>query len=297
MLPNMVLIFLLMVSGWMVQRGGFCLVAAVSRAMEKRPERLLLILAIAFVSVLVVLLFQAPLNYSPTGKALWSSLFGAIFFGIGAALNRGCFFGTLSNMARGDVHMLFTLVGMMATAACLPAGFFATLPPEQGHPSLLLGLFLLTGSLICWSRCRRNDHMWSVIRLLIPGLTFGFIYTTHIGWSLSGLLTESWHFIRHNQTINGIRIAGFSAFLTGMILYHFYYQDFILSRWSITKGIKHFAAGIIMMIGASMMGGGNDNLLFHKLPSLTLEVFLLLFIMLSSIAMTLFIFENMRQKC
>jgi hypothetical protein len=50
MWSSFTLVILLFMSGWMVQRGNFCLVAAVNQAMNKRPERLLRIISIALIS-------------------------------------------------------------------------------------------------------------------------------------------------------------------------------------------------------------------------------------------------------
>jgi hypothetical protein len=253
-------------------------------------------MGIALTSALVMLLLRTSVTYSPAGKVFWFALAGAAIFGIGATVNRGCFFGTLSNMARGDGHMLFTLGGMMITAAFIPSHFIPTIPSGRDYSFILVCLFLLAVCLAGWRQYSPFHRLRSVPGLLIPGLTFGFIYTSNIGWSLSDLLTEIWHFVRHNESINVIRLAGFAAFLTGMVLYHTRYHKVTFKRLSATKGIKHFFAGIIMMTGSRMMGGGNDNLLFYKLPSLTPEVFLLLFVLLLSIAITLFLRKRVTIK-
>ncbi|MGL4724095.1 MAG: YeeE/YedE thiosulfate transporter family protein [Scandinavium sp.] len=292
------LILLLMISGWMVQRGGFCLVAAVSLLMEKRPERLLLILGVALVAALLSLHFQSFRLFSPSGMTFWCALSGAALFGVGAALNRGCFFGTLSKLAKGDGHMLLTLGGMMGIAAVLPPYPAAASSFKQGHPPILLCLMLLVLCATGWLQRRRKDRLRSLVRLLIPGLTFGLIYSANIGWSLSRLITDVWYVVRYDEILNKMRMAGFIAFLMGMLLYHLYYKDFVFIRLSAAKGVRHFCGGTIMMIGSRMMGGGNDNFLFSKLPSLTPAIFILLLAMLTSILITTsLLYGLVKNKC
>jgi hypothetical protein len=52
-----------------------------------------------------LIFFRTPPAYGPAGKTLLQALIGGVAFGIEAALNRGCFFGTLTKLAKGDVHM------------------------------------------------------------------------------------------------------------------------------------------------------------------------------------------------
>ncbi len=64
-----ILLAALFVSGWMVQRGGFCLVAAIRSTLDRRPERLLLILTVALTAGALWMISGAPEAYTPTGKA------------------------------------------------------------------------------------------------------------------------------------------------------------------------------------------------------------------------------------
>ena len=49
-----------------------------------------------------------------------------------------------------------------------------------------------------------------------------------------------------------------------------------------------------MAVGARQMNGGNDNLLFYRLPSLASEVLLLLLVLCASIAATLLLIRCYR---
>jgi hypothetical protein len=121
------------------------------------------------------------------------------------------------------------------------------------------------------------------------------IYTIDDEWSVSQLLTESWHFIQHDESVRAIQVLQFVAFLAGMVLYHIRHRTFLFRRFSWLQAVKHFGAGMIMVAGVRMMEGGNDHLLFKKLPSLTPAALLLLVVMLASIAGTLFVGDKIHR--
>lgn len=130
---SIILLLLLLISGWCVQKGGG-LISAVNKAMQKRPEQLLLIISVALISAAVLMLFYPAQCHSHTGEKLWLVLLGGVLFEMGAALNRGCFFGSLTRLCRGDMHILFTLCGVLTVSVLIPPQHHADTTPELSSP-------------------------------------------------------------------------------------------------------------------------------------------------------------------
>lgn len=295
MLAESVLLVLLLLSGWLVQRGGFCMVAGISAALNQQPQRLLLILSVALLSGLVWMPLRAPTLYSPEGRAFWFALAGAMLFGMGAALNHGCFFGTLTKLFSGEGHMWFSLAGIITASLAIPPLQFPDTLPVIGYPLVWLYLALLAVTTGGWLAWHHRNSLQAFLYLLVPGVTFGVLYPSTPGWSLSQLMINCWHWFQHDAVVPAIRLVEFLAFLSGMLAYRLRFGGMAFVRLRPVRAIIHFLAGWVMVVGARLMGGGNDSLLFRKLPSLTPQVLLQLLVMCLSIAATLCLMRRLRR--
>ena len=282
MLETILLIILIIISGLLTQRGGFCLVAAVEEIAKSRFFKITNILAVALISGAILMISHPPYSFHPNQQQFIIAIVGAIIFGFGATVNNACFFGTLTQFFKGNSNMLFTLIGIISASIFIPP--FATgqnTPPT--YPSFIgysLVLFIILSLFICLDYKKKYyDFIW----LLIPSITFGFINTSTFGWSLSQLIINIWYFIYSDSQFIALQMWEFVAFLLGMWLYHFRYSQFEWKRFNYAIAIKNFIAGTIMVLGARMMGGGNDTLLFARLPTLVPEIFTLLFVLILSI--------------
>ncbi|MCS2152177.1 hypothetical protein MUU49_06210 [Scandinavium goeteborgense] len=135
-------------------------------------------------------------------------------------------------------------------------------------------------------KAQKRHHLSHLIRLLVPGLTFGFLYVSDADWSLSQLLNEIYQFFHHGTPFRPSHLFKLSAFIAGMRVFTLWHRRFTVSRFSILRSLRHFCAGLIMLTGARMMGGGNDNLLFIKLPSLTPQALLTVLVLIASTVVT-----------
>ena len=102
------------VLGFSAHRAGICAVAAVAEVITSRTAR-------TFLSFLKVVLWVLLVNgiaavvtpgVPPSYTALVFSIYtiaGGLLFGIGAAINGGCSFSTISKIAQGDLHVALTL--------------------------------------------------------------------------------------------------------------------------------------------------------------------------------------------
>ena len=140
---------------------------------------------------------------------VWVGVLGGFLFGMGAALNKGCAFSTLSRLGDGQLAMLVTLAGFCS-------GIYVTiqLPDEYTSPhTVLLEPALTTsntwtiglvGALWIWVmwegsrqwRSRReNTPWWQLVgahryRLstaaAVLGIASGILYALHGAWAYSG---------------------------------------------------------------------------------------------------------------
>ena len=285
MLNTPILLFLIVISGWFIQRGSFCLVAAVDSIIEKKLTKILMIFGVALFSGAILMFFQIPIVYSPSRNDFLLALLGAVVFGFGATLNSGCFFGTLTKLSKGNIHMLFSLAGIISTSILAPP-LVLEKKLNVSYPSFYYYFILLLIVTILIFFQKHDKKYNYFMNLIIPGLVFGIMNSSTFGWSLSQLIINIWFFFNNNILFVKMQVLEFFAFLLGMWIYHLKYNQFKWKKLDSLKATKHFFAGIIMALGARMMGGGNDNLLFQKLPSITFEVFMLMYVLVLSIYIT-----------
>ena len=120
--------FLLGFSG---HRTGICTVAAVGEVITSRTARTFSSFLKVIVWVVLINAVAVTLNpdlaraYTPPAVSL-SVFAGGFLFGVGAAINGGCSFATISKIAQGDLHMALTLPAFVAGAL-----LYSSLPQVQ----------------------------------------------------------------------------------------------------------------------------------------------------------------------
>lgn len=289
---NIILLAALFISGWLVQRGGFCLVAAIRSTLDGRPERLLLILTVALTAGALWMLSGAPQTYAPSGTAYGQAVVGSVLFGAGAAINRGCFFGTLTKLFSGDVHRIFSLAGIFMVSAFVPQTPMMMTVWDNTYPPRWLYLVLLMSVVTGWLYWQRHHRLRRLFWLLVPGITFGFVYPSVSGWSLSQFLVGGWSALHQDDMFMVMHVPAFLTFLAGMLCYRIRYGGVVIKQIVPGRAVMHFIASGVMVVGARMMGGGNDSLLFRYLPALTPQVLSVLFSMCLSVAAMLLVLRQ-----
>ena len=119
MLFSLVVIIISFLVGFAMKRGGLCTYAAVVQIVhEKRLERLMLFLGATAWATLIVLplywLMPNKFSLSLTHHHTQIALLGGAILGMGAFLNKGCFFGTFVQLVSGNLNYLATLLGLSA---------------------------------------------------------------------------------------------------------------------------------------------------------------------------------------
>lgn len=221
-----------------------------------------------------------------------ATIFGGFLFGVGAAVNGGCAFSTLSHLASGDLWMLTTLLGFCLGVACLSV-MGPMIEPCQTVPSLLLvapkevvfSAIALLWLCIIWEifrlwKSRDKETSWNQLllsryyRLSTGSLVMGFsgdaLYALHDSWTYTNALKREvqslWFSIEKPVTIHFML---FMALFCGMLL-SAWQRGKIRFRWRPMRAWpRHLFGGSLMGAGAVLIPGGNDTLVFKSLPGLS----------------------------
>lgn len=292
MLITLVLAFLI---GWVSQRMGLCLVAAITMLLYRRPTLFVALVTCGLFGLLLTPLFHAfgvsQPYYQPV-TPYYLLITGGLLFGISSVLNEGCSVGTLTKLARGDISKIMTILGwvigimLWRTFSIFPAEKMAKMPLPTAT-NYLLAFALVVIGLIVLIRYQREKHFVGFSILL--GLLTSSMFTLEPQWTPSLLFYDIAHGIlsQGNWMIGITRISVFLVMLFGMFSYTVYRKTFDYQPINWVKGVQYLLAGSIMGAGSSMMLGGNDSQILLVFPTLTLVTTLPLLSMCVAMALTL----------
>ncbi|MGB5211610.1 MAG: YeeE/YedE thiosulfate transporter family protein [Gammaproteobacteria bacterium] len=303
--------------GFSAYRASICTVAAVAEVMSSRTGRVFLSFAKVVGWVLLVnglLVWWMPDLARPVKPqpGLLMALIGGLVFGIGAAVNGGCGFSTISKIAQGNIHMAMTLpafvIGVSAGAvllAWIDTGASLTTPWVGEQTGLVL--LLLLGLWGVWEIVEiigpnlRGDGIWRGIsagryRLstgaAIVGICSGGIYALHGRWAYSSQLVDAFIERPGLPSAEG-HIAGwlFLALLAGAIVSAVSNRQFSFS-FDKDMWLRNLIGGFLMGAGAMLVPGGNAALILQDLPTLSVHAIVAYLAMILGIGMTLMLFRR-----
>ncbi len=287
------------VLGAALARANSCTVASARRlVLEGQPDWLLglgIAIAWAGLTLTTIGLLMPQIVLLPAQLPVTRSIFvGGVLLGIGAAINQGCFLGSVARLGRGEVAYGFTMVGiglaMALSAQLLP--LLAAHGPVTGkasalrHPHELLWVGLVfvplaTFGLWRWWKRRRQ----TVFALIVVGVAGGTIFACNPDWSYSSglyrLATTGW--------LPGTFYAeaGAIAVLAGVVASALIRQSFALRRPSAPGAASRLVGGFLMGSGALLVPGGNDTLMLWAIPGLTYYGLVAYLVMIATIAVIL----------
>lgn len=276
------------------QKGSICAVAAVQELLDhRRPRQGVAILAcsawvLAVTVPLAWLLPRSTLAVSlPVDLPL---LAGAFAFGMGAAVNRGCAFSTVTRLGGGDLSYLAAAAGLAGGLGLLALwrGLAREVPaPErisvlaepQPWSLLLVAALLAAGAALlvrlvrgrawrnAWSRARWNPFAATAV----IGVAGGTLYALHGPWMYTSLIPRAL-----GQPVSPDGIPAWEvALLTAAVLAGATVSVRASGRFRLHfdpgRAAACFAGGLLMGGGAGLSYGGNDVLVLHALPSLALH--------------------------
>ncbi|MDZ4135371.1 MAG: YeeE/YedE thiosulfate transporter family protein [Paracoccaceae bacterium] len=279
--------------GFAAHRAGLCTVKAVAEVLTTRRAHLLwsfgksALWVMALTAVAGAFSLTAGLQHWPLSAA---SVAGGVLFGLGAGLNGGCTFSTLSRLMDGNLNMLATVIGWP-----LGLGLGLQLWSLSSHAPLATSAAAgqtLHGALVWalaiwalwegWHTVRRLMGLGGLRRILgapvytlsaaaaLLGLSNAVLLETAGPWSFTGTFLcalDAGTLARCADPV--LPWAIFAAALVGMVLSALQRGSFVLRRPRPRNLLRGGVAGVMMGLGAVLIPGGNDGLILFAIPALS----------------------------
>lgn len=277
--------------GAAAQKGSICAVAVARELLDReRPRHLIAIAACSawVLAVTVPLAWLVPRDTLAVSLPLtWTIPAGAVLFGVGAVLNNGCAFSTITRCAAGDLSKLATALGLLAGLAAVlqvpalgtaasPRGDLSPLAAPQPWSAILVLVLLGLGTakIVSLFRTGAWRDAWSRPRwspfaaTAVIGVAGGTLYALHGAWMYTSLLPRAlgrsvspdtipvWEIVA--LTLAVLAGAGLSARRAGLVRLR------LDPAWA----GRSFLGGVLMGAGGALAAGGNDVLVLHVIPAL-----------------------------
>jgi uncharacterized protein len=270
--------------GFAAAHGGICAVRAVEDLLDGRGGALFLAFlkcSVWVAATTVPLAWAAvPGGHFAVGYPLaWPVAAGGFLFGVGAALNAGCAFSTVTHLGAGDLNQVFALLGL-GLGFALHDSWTGPLMPSAAPPSGLLArpepwsLALLAAAWI-WAareavRLRHPAPSACTGRAMVAiALAGGALYLLHGPWMYTAGLaqTVAWA-ARGGPAPSALPLLLFAGTLAGATVAASVGGRFRPRRPRLGPALRGLVGGALMGAGAALVPGGNDALVLHALPAL-----------------------------
>ena len=291
MLPGLALlassIALASLVGFAAARGGICAVRAIEDVMDGRGGALFFgfLKCSAWVAAVTLPLAWAMAPGARLALAhpvAWPAAAGGLLFGIGAALNGGCAFSTVTHIGAGDLGKAFALPGLglgfavhdLWVASLVPASAPRPGPlaePEPWSLALLAALWVWAareaarmGLPAPAASSRRADRAFAAIALGSAALQI-----LHGPWAYTAGLEQSAAWAAGiGSAPSALLPLLFAGLFAGAVLSARLGGRARLRPPTRATAFASLAGGVLMGAGAALVPGGNDGLVLHSLPGL-----------------------------
>lgn len=284
--------------GFAAHRASICTVRAVEEVLTSRRPFILISFAktvlwiVAVTSLLLWVLPETGANVVHRPISL-PGVAGGLIFGIGAVVNAGCAFSTLTRLGDGQLSMLLSLVGFILGVAGHSFSVFevptsASFDHSVAHSEMLTVPWMLGAALLFWAA-------WETLRLwrtrpaavtikallltkryrlstaaLLLGLSNAVLYALHGNWMYTSTLSRGIERALGSGAGPGALLwLLFLAVMVGMALSSWHRGSFRLQWRPDWSWASRVIGGSLMGFGAALVPGGNDVLLLHGIPSLS----------------------------
>lgn len=284
--------------GFAAQRASVCTVRAVAEVLSSGSASFLISFAktaIWALPISVVVLWSG-MQYAPlaaTYPLSWTALLGGTLFGLGAAANGACAFSTLAYFAEGQMPMLASFAGYIVGVRVWD--HFHALPilhlPEA-MPSLLavpatasITIVLVACLWVLWESWRlwrTGDRTRSGLQRLLAdryrlstaamiiGICAGLLYAMSGAWTYTSVLRKlALRNFEGTHASSGNALALLLAVLCGMWLSAWQRGKLHLNLGGAGDWLRRLLGGVLMGFGASLVPGGNDEIVLRAFPLLS----------------------------
>ena len=278
-------IALLFLIGYASQRSGVCMVRAVREVIERRRVHRLAGFTLAAASAMLVMGLAELLGASPFTTILGAppdllAVAGGVLFGLGSLLAGHCAMGLLASLTTGKLWRSASIAAMVVATLLLGpdmSGAALMLPARSPLPSPLTGhagVALTVGGTMAmfagiYIHRRLGWHMprggWSpIIAMSLVGAASGMLFALDRHWVYTSRIAE----IAYGRLVAPGTLLGLLVLVAGMVSAAVAGSTFRLVRGGRRQWIRAALGGLLMGIGATLVPGGNDAMLFTGVPLL-----------------------------
>jgi toxin CptA len=312
-LPGLLAIVLALFAGFAAQRGSICAVAAVADVVERGDARRYLAFFECALWAFAVLALAGALGIAPASPppafppgAIAAA--GGALFGLGAAVNGACAFGTAARLGRGELAFLATPIGFVigvAAAASLLAGPTATAAATRVTTPALVGLALalfVALQLVRAARALRGGagvagwlrrRVWPAsLAMAAIGVANALLMLVFAPWPFSSLLVAIGESAAPDHL--ALKAALAVTFVIGAALAAWATGAFAAALPRAAHLAEKAGGGFLMGAGAHLIPGGNDSLVLTALPHLFAYAIIAYAAMTAAIAAALMVRRRLR---
>lgn len=277
---------LLFLIGYSSQRSGVCMVRAVREVVVRRRAHRIAGFALAAASAMLVMALAEVMGTHPFQTIMGApadrlAVAGGVLFGLGSRLTGHCAIGTLAALTAGEISRVATIIAMLVAALLLGPSMSQAalmLPGRAAFASPLIGnvpLALAAGSVMAvlaagyiyrrigWRRPRGG---WSpLLAMSLIGGASGCLFALDQRWIYTGRIAE----LAYGElAVSASSLLAIAALLAAMMIAAIIGGMFRLRRGTVREWLSASAGGLLMGIGATLVPGGNDAMLFTGVPLL-----------------------------
>lgn len=277
---------LLLLIGFASQRSSVCMVRGMDELVRSRRVHRLAGFLLAAATAMLLMAFCVGLGRDPFrligGTSVsWLAVLGGVIFAVGAQMNGMCALGTLASLTIGNISRIATMVGMVGAALlCQPLivvtktilhGSRPVMSPLAGHGWISAGVAVtaMAATLVyLWKELgwRRVRGGWSpMVAMIVIGAASGLLYALDQQWAYTSRIAA----LAHGRPVqHPVELLTPLLLLVGMVAGGRSAGRFRWQWGSLRQWLRAGAGGAIMGVGAVLVPGGNDAMLFTGLTLL-----------------------------
>ena len=279
-------LLLVILAGFAAQRGSICAVAAVNDLVLRRKARRYVAFLECAAWSLAILTAARSFGFAPAAPlhgyaAGVSAALGGALFGLGAAVNGACTFGSAARLGRGEVAfaaMPAGFLGGVALASALAAAPIAVEPAPIAQPAIVVTALVF---FVGFEIFRASDNAASPHRVVDAiaspewhpslamaaiGVSSGLLMIFFAPWPYSSLLVDLGASATSDHLALKIALALF--FVVGAALGAHTRRTIKLVEPRPRDILEKAAGGALMGAGSFLVPGGNDSMVLVGLPHL-----------------------------
>jgi uncharacterized protein len=279
-------IALLFLIGYSSQRSGVCMVRAVLEVVERRRAHRIAGFTLAAAIAMLVMACAELLGAQPFATIIgapadMNAVAGGVLFGLGALLAGHCAIGVLAALTNGELSRIAAPAGMFAAALLLGPELSQAalmLPQRAKVLSPLAGnlaLAFAVGTVLALAAARYIHWRigwlaprggWSpLVAMSLTGAASGILFALDRQWVYTSRIAD----LAYGTAVaTPTTLAGLAALIGGMTIAAIAGGTFRLRLGTARDWARATGGGLLMGMGATLVPGGNDAMLFTGVPLL-----------------------------